>query len=169
MKMVKEILLSVLMFICLFSCNGQQKVNDPLYDSLLTQLLSHDVQEVSVSQLTKQEHVIYLDAREWTEYNVSHIAGAIWVGYDDFSFKRLKGISKETEIIVYCSVGYRSEKITEKLVERGYTHVSNLYGGIFEWVNQGNSVVDTDNKLTLKVHAYDKSWGVWLKKGVKIY
>jgi len=43
-----------------------------------------------------------------------------------------------------------------KNVKAGYTNVSNLYGGIFEWVNQGNNVVDDNNRITPKVHAYGK-------------
>jgi rhodanese-related sulfurtransferase len=39
-------------------------------------------------------------------------------------------------------VGYRSEKVTEKLQKAGFTQVSNLYGGIFEWVNQGYPIVN---------------------------
>ena len=52
----------------------------------------------------------------------------------------------------------------------GYKEVYNLYGGIFEWVNQGNRVVTGENNsVTKQVHAYDKVWGTWLKEGVKVY
>jgi predicted sulfurtransferase len=70
---------------------------------------------------------------------------------------------------VYCSIGKRSESITQKLSKAGYGNVSNLYGGIFEWVNQGNGVVDVNNKQTNKIHAYGKFWGQWLHKGEKVY
>ena len=50
--------------------------------------------------------------------------------------KIYQGWSKSDTIVLYCSIGYRSEKIGEKLVEMGYGHVFNLYGGIFEWVNR---------------------------------
>jgi predicted sulfurtransferase len=75
---------------------------------------------------------------------------------------------KDTPIIVYCSVGYRSEKVAEQIIAAGYTQVSNLYGGIFEWVNEEQPVYDTKGK-TQKVHAYNKVWGVWLRKGKKVY
>ena len=81
----------------------------------------------------------------------------------------MNGISKDATIIVYCSVGYRSEKITKKLNKMGYKNVSNLYGGIFEWVNQGHKVYDDKNNNTLKVHTYNKRWSKWLRRGVKIY
>jgi len=44
------------------------------------------------------------------------------------------------------------------LVKAGYTNVSNLSGGIFEWVNQGSNVVDDNKRITLKVHAYGSFW-----------
>jgi hypothetical protein len=71
--------------------------------------------------------------------------------------------------VVYCTVGVRSEKVGEKLKAAGYQNVRNLYGSIFEWVNQGNPVVDNQGKPTQQVHAYSRVWGVWLNKGEKIY
>ncbi|MER3327952.1 MAG: rhodanese-like domain-containing protein, partial [Candidatus Kapaibacterium sp.] len=88
---------------------------------------------------------------------------------DDFELSRVQEISKDSKIVVYCSVGYRSEKIAEKLQGAGYTDVSNLYGGIFEWVNQDRAVVDDQNTPTTKVHAFSRVWGVWLNKGEKVY
>jgi len=113
---------------------------------------------------------VLLDTRSKREYEVSHLAGARYVGYDDFDLKRLPaGLSKDTLIVVYCSVGYRSEKVGEKLQQAGYTRVRNLYGGLFDWVNSGYAVVDEKGRPTQKVHAYSRLWGKWLEKGEKVY
>jgi hypothetical protein len=40
----------------------------------------------------------------------------------------------------------------------------NLYGSIFEWVNQGNPVVNKDNQPTQQVHTYNKNWSRWVEK-----
>ncbi|MCU0434034.1 MAG: rhodanese-like domain-containing protein [Bacteroidia bacterium] len=150
------------------SCQAQ--VGSGSYNAMLKTLLKHSVPEITVDSLEKcANNVLLLDAREIAEYNVSHIANARHVGYDKFNIASLTDIPKDKRIVVYCSVGYRSEKITEKLRAAGYTNVSNLYGGIFEWVNQGNKVVDNAGKTTEKVHAYSKSWGVWLTRGQKVY
>ena len=155
--------------VTLLSCNAQQSVSDTSYSIMLKGLLEHNVKEISVAEARKkQSQLVFLDARELKEFQVSHIQHAIWVGYDTFDSKRLAKISKSSPIVVYCSVGYRSEKITQKLKALGYSNVSNLYGGIFEWVNQGNLVVNSNGKSS-KTHAYDKSWGVWLRKGEKVY
>ena len=71
--------------------------------------------------------------------------------------------------MVYCSIGIRSEDISEKLKKAGYTNVYNLYGGIFEWKNRNYPVVNPENEVTEKVHAYSKQWGQWLHKGKKVY
>lgn len=112
---------------------------------------------------------ILLDTRAKAEYDVSHLPGARWVGYDDFDISRVQNIPKNANVVLYCSVGYRSEKVGEKLLAAGYQRVSNLYGSLFEWVNQGNPVVDRAGQPTRRVHAYSRAWGIWLNRGEKVY
>jgi rhodanese-related sulfurtransferase len=160
----------VVLFITMAAAtDSTAQVNDPLFNATLKTLLSHDVPEVPVKEAVTRYDAVFLDAREKPEFDVSHIKGARYVGYDDFDISRVQGLKQSQPIIVYCSVGYRSEQITEKLRDYGFTDVSNLYGGIFEWVNEGYKVYDNTGKQTNKVHAYDKTWGVWLKKGEKVY
>jgi len=140
-----------------------QSVGSRAFDLMLSGLLSESVEQLDVAELQNSKAKPYLlDARERSEFEVSHLNGARWVGYDDFDIKALKDIPKDETILVYCSVGYRSEKIGEQLKEAGYSHVYNLYGGIFEWANNGLPLVNTNNEPTNQVHAYDRIWGVWL-------
>ncbi|MGB0862424.1 MAG: rhodanese-like domain-containing protein [Saprospiraceae bacterium] len=168
--MLKRIVNIFLILIVGIPVMGQTEIKNKSYANRLKFLLSHNVEEISVKDAVAiSDKVVFLDSREKSEYNISHIKDAQWVGYDDFDIKRLKTISKDSKIIIYCSVGYRSEKITSKLNKLGYKNVSNLYGGIFEWVNQGNKVYSNDGEVTLKVHTYNKRWGRWLNRGVKVY
>ncbi|MDZ7648536.1 MAG: rhodanese-like domain-containing protein [Cytophagales bacterium] len=160
-------MLFILTMFSFFQTSAQ--VQSGAYNLTLKTLLAHSVPEVSVSQVKGMKDVLLLDARESNEYEVSHIRNAMYVGYDQFDPGTLKSIDKNQKIVVYCSVGYRSEKISEKLKEAGFTDVSNLYGGIFEWVNQENPVVDSAGQETKNIHAYNKTWGVWLNKGNKVY
>jgi rhodanese-related sulfurtransferase len=140
------------------------------FDLLLRSMIKKTVPIIMVAELkTKKNDVFLLDAREREEYEVSHLKNARFVGFKEFDIESVKDISKNAPIVVYCSIGVRSEKIGEKLLAAGYTNVRNCYGSIFEWVNQGNVVVDMDNKPTQKVHAYNKKWGVWVKKGERVY
>lgn len=162
--------ISVLLLVVLFGnlyCFGQIKSRS--YRAMLDKLLTHSVPECSVKTAAGEiSHAVFLDAREPKEFAVSHIRGARTVGFEHFSLASVSDLPKDTAIVVYCSVGYRSEKVTEKLIQAGFTRVSNLYGGIFEWVNQNHAVVN-EHGVTPKVHAYDHKWGVWLNKGEKVY
>ncbi len=134
-------------------------------------IISKTIPLISAQELKKAENTttpfFLLDAREKKEFDVSHLKNAKHVGYDNFGIASLEGIKKETTIIVYCSVGYRSEKVGEKLKKAGYKKVLNLKGGIFDWVNSGFPVYDDGE--TKKIHPYDEAWGKWLIKGEKAY
>jgi rhodanese-related sulfurtransferase len=147
---------------------AQPLVKGKAYGILLKTLLSHNVPEISAQNLSKDpSNYILLDSREAKEFNVSHLSGAIHIGYDEFNISSVSLISKDSPIIIYCSVGYRSEKVSEKLISAGYTDVHNLYGGIFEWMNQGNAVIDSIGE-TNKVHVYNATWGIWCDCDEKI-
>ena len=153
-------------FLLLFSANGQSSI-----DMALDWYNSESVPYISVTELQNLKNQIILDAREWEEYEVSHLKNAVWVGYDDFKLADVadKYPDKNLNIVVYCSIGVRSENIGEELLESGYFNTKNLYGGIFEWSNQGYPVYTTKDEKTKKVHAYGKLWGKYLTKAEKVY
>lgn len=145
---------------------GQKKL-----DKLLNKFNNNNVPYIYVDSLATT-NAILLDARETKEYEVSHIKEAIWVGYDDFKLKEtLKKLPKEKDIkiVVYCSIGIRSETIAYQLIKKGYTNVYNLYGGIFEWKNNNFQVIDSLGNYTDKIHTFDSDWSKWLTKGEKVY
>ncbi len=55
----------------------------------------------------------------------------------------------------------------KKLVRLNFEKVFNLYGGIFDWVNQGNLVENARGK-TDSIHGYDEKFASWIEKGVII-
>jgi rhodanese-related sulfurtransferase len=115
------------------------------------------------------EEVIFVDAREIDEFEISHIANARWVGFNDFSETKLTSIlqDKEQAIIIYCSIGIRSEQIGERLQKQGYTNIKNLYGGIFEWKNKNYPIVNIKKQVTDTIHAYSRHWGRFVTNGIK--
>ncbi|HAD11060.1 MAG TPA: rhodanese-like domain-containing protein [Saprospirales bacterium] len=168
MEQLRFLFIFLVCFITSISCFSQ--VESGAYRIMLKGLLSHSVPEITVQEAkNKQSQSIFLDAREPREYEISHISGATSVGYDHFDLSKISlPADKSKPIIVYCSVGYRSEKVAEKLIKAGYQNVSNMYGGIFEWVNSDYPVVNSTGP-TRRVHAFDRTWGVWLNKGEKVY
>ena len=145
---------------------GQKKIA-----RTLKQLNSESVPYIYVNELNQTTTPILLDTRKQEEYTVSHLKDAIWVGYKSFEEDSVtaKITDKNTPIVVYCSIGVRSEDIGEKLLKAGYTNVKNLYGGIFEWKNQGNSVYKNPVTETDSVHTFNRQWGKLLNQGVKVY
>ncbi len=158
----------ILLLLVSASVSAQKKL-----DKLLNKWNKRNVPYMSVETLAlPKTDAILLDAREKREFKVSHIENAICVGYDKFKLKEtLTQLpeDKSAKIVVYCSLGIRSETVAHKLIEAGYTNVYNLYGGIFEWKNANFQVVDTLGKPTEKVHTFNKDWSKWLKKGKKVY
>lgn len=140
-------------------------------DSSLKKYNNESVPYISVPALSKERNVLLLDTRKKEEYDVSHLQNAIWVGHKEFSLDRvvMNIPDKKTAVVVYCSIGVRSENIGEKLMNAGYANVQNLYGGIFEWKNQGHPVFDPEGKETNKVHAFSKKWGKLLTNAEKVY
>ncbi|RWZ78920.1 MAG: rhodanese-like domain-containing protein [Candidatus Microsaccharimonas sossegonensis] len=49
---------------------------------------------------------------------------------------------KSTRIIVYCRSGRMSAIAAQKLLDLGYTNVSDLQGGMDNWVKQGFSLIN---------------------------
>lgn len=113
--------------------------------------------------------VAFLDTREKEEFNISHIKDAMCVGYDNFSLRSLKLIPKDHEIIVYCSIGARSQDIGERLRKAGYTNVKNLYGGFFQWSNSGHKKISSTGSITSQIHGYSEDWGKWITLGTIVY
>ncbi len=141
----------------------QAKCVEESFDREVDKYLDYTIPVIDVDSLAMHMKVyIILDAREYEEYEISHIAGAHYVGYDNFSIEALAGIPQTQKVVVYCSIGYRSEKIGEKLRKMGFTDVSNLYGSIFEWTNRGYSIKNMAGKSTDTIHAYSRGWSKWI-------
>ncbi len=105
---------------------------------------------------------VLIDTREAAEYGVSQLAGAL----NCRSVPEVAKVvpDKSTRVVLYCSVGYRSSALSEKLQRAGYTNVFNLEGSIFAWANEGRPVYRGKTELRpARVHPYDRKWGQMLK------
>ena len=163
---MKKSVLYIVLFISSFGF-AQKSIS-----KLLKKHNTESIPYISVEELAMpNSDAVILDSREMKEYEVSHIKDAIQVGYDFFDIETVEKqiTDKSKTIVVYCSVGIRSEDIGEKLKEAGYTNVYNLFGGIFEWKNKDQIVYDTEEEPTEDVHTFSKEWSKWLLKGIKIY
>lgn len=158
-------LLSLLLISALSFSQGKTQAE---YDQMLDKEYDKSVPFIQPQELYKKilngQKMHLLDTREGREYEVSAIKGAIHVGFLFFSRRKVESISKDDLVIVYCTIGARSETIGNRLKKHGFQNVYNLYGGIIQWVNEGLPVYK-NNKKTEAVHVYSKKWGQWLNKG----
>lgn len=103
---------------------------------------------------------VLIDARKAEEYAVSHLPGARHLQ----TVEAVQGsdIAPDAALVVYCSVGYRSARLAQKLQAAGYDHVMNLEGSIFEWHNRGHPIV-SEGKPVRHVHPYNRTWRLLLE------
>lgn len=106
---------------------------------------------------------LLLDVREEKEFAVSHLLGALRAEQDIIAQLQRLAVDKDTSIVVYCSVGYRSAVLAKKLREAGFVDVKNLEGSIFAWANQGRPLVNKYG-FTNGVHPFNSRWGRYLEK-----
>jgi len=162
---MKKLVHLFLILVTITGIQGHLKAQDVEgFEKMTEELLSGTVKLITKDSLnTLDSTTVYLlDTREEEEFEVSHIPGARHVGYLWFKMKNVRDIPKDAVVVTYCSVGYRSEKMGERLLRAGYTEVYNLQGGIFTWANNGGELLNGSNESTSEVHGYDKDWSKWI-------
>ena len=113
---------------------------------------------------------IVIDVREVDEFRVSHLDAALNLDSAEAISDMIteRGLDKDAEIIVYCSVGYRSASVAADLQERGFTQVLNLEHSLFEWASKGYPMRNASGS-TDKVHPFNKAWGVLVDDSLHAY
>lgn len=107
----------------------------------------------------QEEHRPFLiDVRSLEEYDVSHLPDAVWGDSVNQIRALAHAVPAARPIVLYCSVGIRSSKAAQKLIDEGCTNISNLKGSIFKWANEGRPLVQ-DGHPVHQVHPYNKHWG----------
>ncbi|MBS1911608.1 MAG: rhodanese-like domain-containing protein [Bacteroidetes bacterium] len=128
--------------------------------------------EQLASEVNAAERPVLLDVRAPEEYAVSHLQGARLADPGAFNPEMLADVGRDRPIVVYCSVGYRSARMAQRLHSLGYTNVRNLYGGIFLWYNQGRAVVGGAGgaeRSVERIHPYSFMWGQFITRDGKTY
>jgi len=103
---------------------------------------------------------ILVDARRDEEFAVSHLPHAHHAR--NVEAVVALGVPLDAPVVVYCSVGYRSARLVEKLRAAGFTQAVNLEGSIFQWANEGRAMVH-EGQPTQVVHPYNSLWGLLLE------
>lgn len=152
---------------------GLISCGNPTFDEKMQSLYEGTVPLINADTLSRMRernsNLVLLDARSKREFEVSHLPDAIWLDDENYKEFDYSHFGKDELMVVYCSVGVRSERVGEWLQEMGFQKVYNLYGGIFDWKNQDRVVVNNAGMPTDSVHTYSRRWSKWLNKGIKVY
>lgn len=96
------------------------------------------IPQLSVQELKKRidagDELLILDVRERFEYQIANIGGKL-IPQGEVP-QRLHEIDRNSEIVVQCRSGVRSQQVAEFLSQAGYLKVANLAGGILAWADQ---------------------------------
>ena len=164
----KQLLLILLLINSMFM-QAQNRI-----EQALDEYADGSVEYISTDELAKlisnNQNVQILDTRKKEEFEVSRLENAIHVGYKNFEINQFQDqLNINQQIIVYCSIGVRSEEIGEKLKTAGFENVKNLRGGLFKWFNEDRQIIDDNDKSTHNIHGYNKKWSRYLKRGEVVY
>ena len=127
---MKFISYHVLVFCFLIvSCQGQK--NDA-YENIEATVFAEKIKANPTAQI--------IDVRTPEEYASQHIDNARNINWNGNDFEaKASQLDKKKPIYVYCMVGGRSKKASDKLVEMGFSKVYDLQGGIMKWNAAGFS------------------------------
>jgi len=160
---VRHALLIVGLLVAVFAALGLRSVDWFLLKASLRHKFPK-VEWISTSELAdwlankRRPAPVLLDVRTREEWNVSHLPGARRVEPNASAESAAAGVSKETPIVTYCAVGYRSGEMAERLRAAGFTDVRNLEGSIFQWANEHRPLVRNNERVS-QVHPYNSFWG----------
>ena len=112
--------------------------------------------------------VLFLDCREKEERAVSIIPGASSAEEFEDDFEKQQDDGKETIVVCYCTIGYRSQKKVQELSKRlarsrPDVKAYNLSGSIVAWTHETDAPKLLDPKTgkeTNRVHTYGKTWAL---------
>jgi rhodanese-related sulfurtransferase len=148
------------------ACFGGGCLNYSSFDEMAAAMCEGSAPDVGWSALPND--AFYIDVRYREEFNVSHLKGARHCEWVDSELHDWQLLPRDSTIIVYCSVGKRSEAAAEFLMSQGFKEVYNLKGGLFDGFNRGIAI-DGRGNIMDTIHGYNVKWGQWITRGVVVY
>jgi len=91
--------------------------------------------------------VIFIDARDESDFLAGHITNAINIPFDDYDnhMQKLKQLSKKKPMVIYCAGTDcdLSHLLANLLFEQGFKQVYVFFGGWIEWTNANYPIEQT--------------------------
>lgn len=124
-----------------FNFKGNILLRIPFFIGLLIAVgaSAQDKYLLSPKQFYRQVNrlkVQLLDVRTATEYKLSHLSNSLqadWYNQTEFAAK-IQTLNKNEPLYIYCRTGIRSNISRKFLIEKGFTQVVELNGGLENWI-----------------------------------
>jgi len=97
--------------------------------------------QILKGKMDKRESFCLVDVREDNEWATGYIPGALHLGKGIIERDIEKNIPDlKTQIVVYCSGGFRCALVADSLQKMGYTQVYSLGSGMQGWIDAGYDI-----------------------------
>jgi rhodanese-related sulfurtransferase len=99
-----------------------------------------DVPEITVTDLNTRMETgdipVLVDVREYYEADIADLpeVGQLRIPMAELT-ERIEEMDKDSELVLYCRSGARSDRAVRFLLRQGYSNVYNLTGGMLAWRN----------------------------------
>jgi adenylyltransferase/sulfurtransferase len=87
------------------------------------------------ARIDRGDRLFILDVREPNEFQIARIPGSTLIPLGELPkrFAEVPSGPGAPDIVVHCKMGGRSAKAVQQLLDRGFTNVKNLKGGVLAW------------------------------------
>jgi len=113
-----------------------------------------DIHPLKAMKLADAGRVVFVDTREPEEMAVSMLPDAV----SKEAFLQNPSAYADRQVIVYCTISYRSGRFAREMADRGI-RLTNLKGGLLAWVLEGGPVMNA-GKVTRRIHVYGRQWAL---------
>ena len=128
MKSISILFFAVMMLFA--SCSEAQKKSTNKQNKAMFQNLNVNEFEQGMTQ----NEAVIIDVRTPMEYQEGHIKNSKLIDISDRDFEsQIERLDKNKTYYVYCRSGGRSSSASQIMVEKGFTKVYNLQGGMIAW------------------------------------
>lgn len=99
-----------------------------------------------VSEMTRSGECQVIDVREFSEFGAERIEGARLMPLSNFE-QHTDDIDRSKPVYLMCRSGGRAKQAAEKLVNKGFTDVSVIEGGMTAWRQANLPVIKGASKI----------------------
>jgi len=84
--------------------------------------------------LENDKSIVLIDVRTSGEYRMGHIPNSLHIDLfsPDFS-QKIMALDKSKNYFIYCRSGARSANVCSMMAQQGFSNLTNLFGGLFDW------------------------------------